>query len=79
MVLGKIKVDDPCPACPAPALQGHPYLAQALQTRDDVAFLRVFQQVVLKLVEIGVIGDLQDEAGEQRQLDEGQFRLTLTL
>jgi len=43
VVLREIEVDDPCAACPAPALQSHPHLAQALQSRDDVAFLRVFQ------------------------------------
>jgi hypothetical protein len=31
----------------------------------------------LKLAEVVVIGDLRHEAGEQRQLDEGQFHLPL--
>jgi hypothetical protein len=70
-VLRKIKVEDPRAVCPAPALQSHPHLAQALQTRDNVTLLRVFQQVVLKLIKKIVIGDLRNEAGKQRQFDEG--------
>ena len=60
-VLRKIKVEDPRAVCPAPALQ----------TRDNVTLLRVFQQVVLKLIKKIVIGDLRNEAGKQRQFDEG--------
>jgi hypothetical protein len=62
VVLREIKVDDPSASCSAPALQSHPHLAQALQMRDHVAFLRVFQQVVLKLVKKMVIGDLRNKA-----------------
>jgi hypothetical protein len=54
-----------------PALQSHPHLAQAPHMRDQIAFLRVFQQIVLKLVKKMVIGDLRNKAGKQRQFDEG--------
>jgi hypothetical protein len=71
VVLREIKVNDPSTSCSPPALQSHPHLAKALHMRDQVAFLRVFQQIVLKLVKKMVIGDLRNKAGKQRQFDEG--------
>jgi hypothetical protein len=56
LVPREIKIDDPRAAGPTPARQSHPHLAQALQTRDNVARLRVFQQVVLKLGVLGYLG-----------------------
>ena len=76
-VLGKRKVDYTGAAGPALAFERHPHLAQAVQARDEITLLWVFQQVVLELEEVTVIGDLRDKAGEQRQLDEGQFHLPL--
>ncbi len=77
-MLTKVKIDDSGTAPLPSALNSHTHLAQALQPRDEVALFRVFEQVVLETIETGVVGDLHDEAREERQLNEGQFHLTLT-
>ena len=73
-----IKVDDPGAALPTLSVDGHAHFAKTAESWDEVSLFGILQEVILELAEVGIISELRNQAGKQRQLDEGEFHLTHT-